>query len=79
MKGGFLLALLGAWITTQVIGGEALQRLGVLPLHTKPRPIDPAKAKSDSSAANTAPPAAYTGAVLGAGVAPVMTAGAGHG
>lgn len=61
MKGGFLLAMLGAWIVTQVIGGEALQRLGVLPLGAKPQSIA-------NPASNTPPaPAQGAGYVAGAG------------
>lgn len=60
MKGGFLLAMLGAWIVTQVIGGEALQRLGVLPLGAKPKSIA-------NPASNTPAPAQGAGYAAGAG------------
>lgn len=31
MYGGILLAVAGVWVLSQVFGGNALQRLGVLP------------------------------------------------
>lgn len=30
MAGGFALAVLGAWVIVQIIGGHALDRLGVI-------------------------------------------------
>lgn len=75
MKGGFLLAMLGAWITTQVLGGEALQRLGVLPFgarSTSSATTTAATAAAAAAAAST-PSANYAGAVAGSGLAPVAT------